>query len=71
MIAAPGGRIIEGVPYLRYRVTFRDRSGKRWRLMHWSPGPPWIGAEVTRLLNEEHDVEPGATVIIQPAPARP
>lgn len=44
-------RMIEGVEYHRYLVRFSVRANGRWlrrRLVHWSPGYPWIMEEVAR-----------------------
>lgn len=57
---------IEGVPYYRYRVTFRLSSGARRRWVRWSPGFPWVFHEVGRELFErfgEQGVKPGSCSI--------
>lgn len=42
--------IVEGVPYHRFVVRFALASGKRRRLVRWSPGFPWVREEVCREL---------------------
>jgi hypothetical protein len=46
--------MVEGVPWYRYRVTFRTSDGKRHRLTHWSPGWPWVASEVGAALHDMH-----------------
>jgi len=60
-------RTYEGVPYRRYSVRFKTVSGKRVRVYFWSPGPPWIGEEVTRMLNDRGDVPAGSDIIVEEA----
>ena len=43
---------IEGVPYYRFRVTFRLSDGTRRRWVRWSPGWTWVYGEVGRELLE-------------------
>lgn len=43
-------RMIEGVPYQRFRVRYTLASGSRRRMMRWSPGFPWVRDEVGREL---------------------
>jgi hypothetical protein len=58
-------KLVEGVPYSRFRVEFRDTTGKRHRLTHWSPGHPWLVEEIRRLLSDCYDVAPAARVIVR------
>jgi hypothetical protein len=44
--------VIEGVPYQRFRVTFRLTDGRRRRWMRWSPGWTWVYDSVARELYE-------------------
>jgi hypothetical protein len=48
-------RLIEGVPYCRFRVSVTLTSGKRRRLFRHSPGFPWIRSEVTRELYDLYE----------------
>jgi hypothetical protein len=57
-------RVIEGVTYRPYTVTFKTDAGKRVRWTHWSAGPPWIGGEVARYLDDRDDVTKGQPVVI-------
>jgi hypothetical protein len=63
-------RVYEGVPYTRYSVRFKTENGKRVRLFFWSPGPPWINGEVTRMLDDRGDVAAGSKVVIEEAMRR-
>lgn len=44
--------MIDGVPYSRFRISFRLASGKRRRWIRWSVGQPWIDGEIARELEE-------------------
>lgn len=44
--------IIEGVHYHRYLVRYTLTDGKRRRMVHYSPGYPWVRSEVARRLDE-------------------
>ncbi len=50
-------RTIEGVPYHRFVVRYTLMSGKRRRLVRWSPGFPWVRTEVLRELDDRHGIE--------------
>ena len=50
-------RTIEGVPYHRFVVRYTLTDGKRRRLVRWSPGFPWVRAEVLRELDDRHGIE--------------
>ena len=41
---------VEGVPYLRYVVSYVLASGPRRRMVRWSPGYPWVRSEIAREL---------------------
>jgi len=59
-------RYIEGVPYRRYVVRYTLRSGKRRRMVRWSPGPPWVREEIARELCERFGLDgiaPGSVTI--------
>jgi len=56
--------MIEGVAYSPFLVRWRDpASGARRQLTLWSPGHPWLAAEVSRALTDL-DVPAGTTVRI-------
>lgn len=57
---------IEGVPYNRFRVYFRDLAGRRRQLTRWSPGYPWVRGEIAREFFDRGDVKPGSAVIRGP-----
>lgn len=44
-------KLIEGVPYFRYRIQFKLADGRRRSWVRWSPGPPWVYEEVGRELS--------------------
>lgn len=50
-------RVIEGVPYHRFIVRYTLRTGKRRRLVRYSPGFPWVRTEVARELDDRHGIE--------------
>lgn len=50
-------RLVEGVPYYRFRITFKTVDGKRHRLRIWSPGYPWVRTEVGRMLDERYGID--------------
>ena len=56
--------VVEGVVYRPYSVSFKTRSGKRTRVTHWSPGQPWLGGEIARMLSERGDVDSKAQVFV-------
>jgi hypothetical protein len=47
-----GYRLVEGVRYWPFLLTFRTTDGKRRRRRHWSPGHPWVNGECSRYLQE-------------------
>ena len=59
-------KIIEGVRYYPFLVSYRLRSGKRKSFTYYSPGEPWVRSEVARLLDDEVGIEniaPGSAKI--------
>lgn len=48
-------KLIEGVPYYRFRVSITLTSGRRRRLFRHSPGFPWVRSEVTRELSDTYE----------------
>ena len=59
-------RKVEGVPYYRHVVRYTLASGKRRRMVRWSPGAPWVYEEVGRELCERFGLEgirPGSVTI--------
>ncbi len=61
-------RVIEGVPYRRFVVSYTLASGARRRMVRWSPGEPWVYDEVGRELVERFGVEglkPGSVTIAE------
>ena len=68
MAAPVSYRLVEGVPHYRFHVSLVLTTGKRVRLVHWSPGYPWVRAEVTqRLMNlyRVDEIKPGSVTIRQ------
>lgn len=59
-------KIIEGVPWRRFRVRYRLANGRRRSMTRWSPGFPWIREEVVRELVDTgviDQVKPGSCTI--------
>lgn len=52
--------IIEGVPWFRFRVTYRlkGRAGNRRSFTVRSPGFPWVREEVGRMLEDLNAEQP-------------
>lgn len=50
-------KFIEGVPYHRHVVRYTTIDGKRRRMVHWSPGHPWVRTEVLHTLDARVGVE--------------
>lgn len=46
-------KYLEGVAYHRHIVRFKLSDGRRRRRVYYSPGGPWVKAEVGRSLLEE------------------
>lgn len=50
-------KLIEGVPWRKYRVRYRTTNGRRRSMTRWSPGFPWVRMEIAQELVEgEYDV---------------
>lgn len=59
--------IVEGDRYFPFVVRFRLADGRRRRWVRWSPGRPWIAAEISRELAARFggdELHPGSTVTI-------
>jgi len=57
---------VERVTYYRHIVRYRLKSGARRRMVHYSPGGPWVRTEVARRLDDRCGVEsiaPGSVKI--------
>lgn len=50
-------KIIEGVPWRKYRVRYRMSNGRRRSMTRWSPGFPWVRMEIARELDETIGIE--------------
>jgi hypothetical protein len=53
----PAFRLVEGVPYYPFRVTWKTACGRRRRCVFWSPGEPWLHIEVARALDDEYGLD--------------
>ena len=59
-------KIVEGVPYYRFRVRYTLTDGKRRSMVRWSPGLPWVREEIARELLERFTldgIKPGSVTI--------
>jgi hypothetical protein len=60
--------VLEGVRYYPFRVRFRLASGQRRRWIRWSPGFPWVQAEVQRELQDTFGIDGVKSVSISDDP---
>jgi hypothetical protein len=62
-------RMIEGVPYYKFRIRYTLATGQHRRMVRWSPGFPYVRDEVLRELLDRFGIDgirPGS-VLITPA----
>jgi len=50
-------KLIEGVPWRRFRIRYRLANGRRRSMTRWSPGFPWVRTEIARELDERFGIE--------------
>lgn len=67
-------RLVEHVPYYRFRVRYTLADGKRRTMVRWSPGFPWVREEIARELVERFGLDgiaPGSVTIRSAEPCSP
>lgn len=58
-------RVVEGVTWRPYTISFKTDAGRAVRFTHWSPGRPWLDGEIARYLDDRDDVTQGQPINIK------
>lgn len=64
-------KLVENVPYYRFRARYTLATGQRRSMVRWSPGFPWVRDEIGRELMDRFGldgIKAGSVTIRQVVP---